>query len=99
MKKLSIFCLLALPIFCFSQTKTPNIDSLFEKHCGKWIILETELSKYEFDTSESVILTGMARNCSETDSIFFAAVPTGANYNLYFTLRNLTKYRSYGFQD
>ncbi len=100
MKKLSAPCLFALLLGCFSQTTTTtDIDSLFEKSCINGVILETELSKYEFDTSESVILTGFARNCSKTDSVFFAVVPTGANYNLSFSLRNLSNPGSYEFMD
>lgn len=100
MKKLSAPCLFALLLGCFSQTTTmTDIDSLFEKNCINGVILETELSKYEFDTSESVILTGFARNCSETDSVFFTVVPTGANYNVKFNLRNFINFDSYDFMD
>lgn len=99
MKKLSVFCLLAFPVCCFCQTKTVNIDSLFEKHCQRGVILETEMSKYQFDTSETILIRGIARNCSKTDSVFFAAQPTSADYNISFTLRNVSSTDSYAFND
>lgn len=98
MKKLLIFCLFALPVCCACQNKSDRYDAFFKKFC-RGVMLETELSKLQFDTSEAIIVKGIAKNCSKTDSTWFAVVPTGANYCMSFSLQNLSGGGAYTFQD
>lgn len=98
MKKLLIFCLFAIPVSCASQNKLDHYDAFFKRVC-RGVILETELSKLQFDTSEAIIIRGIAKNCSKTDSTWFTVVPTGANDCMSFRLQNLLGGLTYTFRD
>lgn len=99
MKKLLVYCLFALPVCCACQNKSDHYDAIFKKFCRGGVLLETELSKLQFDTSEAIIVKGIAKNCSKTDSTWFTVTPTGATYCMSFRLQNLLGGGAYTFQD
>ncbi len=99
MKQLFALCLPTFLVCCFYQTKPDPSDDYFEKACTGGVMLEAELNKTQFDTSETIMIRGIARNCSKTDSVLFTVVPTGANFNIKFSLRNLRGFGTYEFQD
>ncbi len=90
MKKFIFPTILILLTFCCSQPHPNNIDDLFKTFYENGIMKETKVSKFQFDTSEAIILTGFATNYSQSDSNSFTMVPGGANDDLKFTLRNLS---------
>lgn len=51
------------------------------------------MEKMCYDTSEPIIVTGIALNNSKIDGASFTAVPLGANDELHFVLRKLTRSR------
>lgn len=83
MKKIIFPVLFCLPLGCFAQ--------IFAE--------ESALQKSRFNTSEPIVVKGLAVNYSWADSVFYAVVPTGANSNLHFVLRNLTNGTEYEFED
>jgi len=56
---------------------------------------EVETDKFQFDTSEAIIITGVAINYAKKDSMFFASVPDGANFDIGISLKNLGTGESY----
>lgn len=50
---------------------------------------EVETDKFQFDSSEAIIITGVAINYAKKDSMFFASVPTGADFDIGISLENL----------
>jgi len=89
MKKSTLFYLMVLPFCCFSQSNSISIDALFKKFCGARIMAEIETDKFQFDTSEAIIITCVVINYSKKDSMFFASVPGGANFDIGISLKNL----------
>ncbi|MBK7939552.1 MAG: hypothetical protein IPJ82_21785 [Lewinellaceae bacterium] len=60
---------------------------------------ESELQKSTFNASEPIPVKGLAANYSWADSVSYCVVPTGANNNMRFVLRNLTTGVEYWFED
>lgn len=99
MKNLIFPILILLFTYGCSKPEPKCPDNLFEQFYKNGVLAKTQVSKFQFDTSEAIIVTGLAKNCSQTDSIHFGCVPHGANNNLNFTLRNLSFDRTTRFND
>lgn len=99
MKKLFFPSLVLLFAYGCSKPEPKCPDNLFEQFYKNGVLQKTQVSKFQFDTSEAIIVTGLAKNCAQADSNSFSCVPHGANNNLKFTLRNLSLDRTTKFHD
>lgn len=90
MKELVLPSLVMLLACCCSKPKPKSIDSYFELFHKNGYMEETSVSKFQFDTTEAIVLTGIATNYEQLDSNTVRIVPGGANDDLKFTLRNLS---------
>jgi len=90
MKKLLFVSLIIYPFSIFSQSVPRCVDKFFEGFDNGSLVFEAELSKFEFDSSEPILLTAYIRNSSKSDtsnSVSLIMLADGGGYN--FSLINM----------
>ena len=90
MKKLLLASLIIYPFSIFSQSVPRCVDKFFEGFDNGGLVFEAELSKFEFTSSEPILLTAYIRNSSKSDtsnSVSLIMLADGGGYN--FSLINM----------